>query len=96
MKKIEMPQDDFEMDALRSAVEKYREKQLNDEIRELLLVEGSNGLAEMYEQELEKMEKEAEVAKIVLYLFFIACIAYAVYLTYEAFVWEQKIRQVMK
>lgn len=96
MKKIEMPQDDFEMDALRSAVEKYREKQLNDEIRELLLVEGSNGLAEIYEQELEKMEKEAEIAKIVLYLFFIACIVYAVYLTYEAFVLEQKVRQVIK
>ncbi len=91
-----MTQDNFEMLALKRAVEKYREKQLNDEIRELLLVEGSNGLAEIYEQELEKMEKEAEVARIVLYLFFIVCIVYAVYLTYEGFVLEQKVRQVIK
>jgi len=91
-----MTQDNFEMLALKRAVEKYREKQLNDEIRELLLVEGSNGLAEIYEQELEKIEKEVEVAKIVLYLFFIACIVYAVYLTYELFVLEQKVRQVIK
>ena len=96
MNKIEMPQDDFEMQALKTAIQKYKEKQLNDEIRELLLVEGPNGLSEMYEQELENMQKQSDTAKAVLYFFFICVLVYAIYLTYEGYLLGEKVRQLAK
>lgn len=96
MNKIEMPENEWEMQALKVAIQKYKEKQLNDEIRELLLVEGPNGLSEMYEQELENMQKQSDTAKAVLYFFFLCMVVYAVYLTYEGYLLDQKIRQLVK